>query len=166
MDFIQHTLNWTRGEILESSIFGLFGLTCLFISAAFWKFGSTPGARALIIPLLVIGLLYAAVGSFGIYNNTQRLTKFTEAHEADPEGFLQREKDRVEGFMKWYFYTFGTGTIMILGGLGIFLFVGGPRPRGIGLALILMGLSFLCIDFFSEERAVTYQQEIVKAIKQ
>jgi len=166
MDFIQHTLNWTRGEILESTIFGIFGFACLLISAAFWKFGSTPGARALIIPMLVIGLLYTAVGSFGIYNNTQRLTKFTEAYESDPRGFFQKEKDRVEGFMTWYFYTFGTGTVMILAGLGLFLFVGSPNPRGIGLALILMGFSFLCIDFFSEERAVTYQQEILKVLNQ
>ena len=62
MEFIQHTINWVRGEILESVVFGAFGFITLIISIVFWRFGKTPSAKGMIIPLLVIGLFYFIAG--------------------------------------------------------------------------------------------------------
>ena len=63
MEFIQHTINWVRGEILESVVFAAFGFITLIISIIFWRFGKTPNAKGMIIPLLVIGLFYFIAGA-------------------------------------------------------------------------------------------------------
>ena len=162
MEFIQHTINWVRGEILESVVFGAFGFITLIISIIFWRFGKTPNAKGMIIPLLVIGLFYFIAGAVNIYRNQQRIPQYQEEYQKNPVGFVESEKNRTEGFMNIYIYTYVIGTVMILTGLILFLFVGGVNPKGIGLSLILMGLSLLCIDYFSKERAISYHNEIIK----
>jgi len=162
MEFIQHTINWVRGEILESVVFGAFGVITLIISIVFWRFGKTPNAKGMIIPLLVIGSFYFIAGAVNIYRNQQRIPQYQEEYQKNPVGFVESEKNRTEGFMNIYIYTYVIGTVMILTGLILFLFVGGANPKGIGLSLILMGLSLLCIDYFSKERAISYHIEIVE----
>ncbi len=54
MDFIQHTINWVNGEILEATITGVFGALIILCSVLFWKFGTTPYGKSLIIPLLIV----------------------------------------------------------------------------------------------------------------
>jgi hypothetical protein len=54
---------------------------------------------------------------------------------------------------------------IIMAGIAIYLFWGGAWGRAIGLALILFCLSVLFIDHFSEERAETYHQHIVRALE-
>jgi len=164
MEFIQHTINWIRGEILESVVFGVFGFVTLIISIVFWRFGKTQNAKGMIIPLLVIGLFYFIAGAVNIYRNQQRIPQYQKEYQKNPIEFIESEKNRTEGFMNIYIYTYVIGTVMILSGLILFLFIGGSNPKGIGLSLILMGLSLLCIDYFSKERAISYYNEIVQSI--
>ena len=162
MEFIQHTIHWVKGEIFEGAIIGSFGLLTLISSILFWKFGKTPSAKGVIIPLLVIGIFYFIAASVGIYINQQRIPQYEVKYQEDPAGFIESEKDRTEGFMKIYIYTYVIATVMILTGLILFLFVSGANLDGIGLSLILLGLSLLCIDYFSKERAIIYHNEIIK----
>lgn len=55
-------------------------------------------------------------------------------------------------------------TIIIAIGLVIY-FIGGATLSSIGLVLILMGFSGFAADHFSEERAKTYYEEILKVQK-
>ena len=114
MEFIQHAINWVRGEILESVVFGAFGFIALIISIVFWRFGKTPNAKGMIIPLLVIGLFYFIAGAVNIYRNQQRIPQYQEKYQKDPAGFIESEKNRTEGFMNIYIYTYVIGTVMIL----------------------------------------------------
>jgi hypothetical protein len=54
---------------------------------------------------------------------------------------------------------------LIIIGLGCHIFLNGPWPRTIGLSLILLAMSALYIDHFSEERADTYRQKIIEELR-
>lgn len=165
MNFIEHTVNWCTGEIFEGKMIALFGITVIAISIAFWKIGSTPFAKAIVVPLLVVGLLSATAGSFMVVNNNKRIVSYKAAYQENPTAFVQSEKERTDDFIKWYPYTMYSMSAIIIVGIGSYLFLGGAWGRAIGLALILLSLSLLFIDHFSEERAEMYYQHIVRELK-
>ena len=76
MDFIQHTINWCSGEIFEGKLLALWGLAILIVTFFFWKTGTTPFAKAIVIPLLVVGLLTVASGASLVVNNNKRIVAF------------------------------------------------------------------------------------------
>ena len=163
MDLIQHTLQWTKGEILEATIFGVFGLTVIICGILFWTLGNTPNAKAMVIPLLVVGLFYTIAGVSGVIRNNQRIHQYQAAYQKDPVQFVEIEKTRVKGFDTIFKVTYPLAAAFILAGLLLFLFLGGPHIKAIGLALILLGLSVYTIDHFAAERADIYYQHILNA---
>lgn len=165
MNFIEHTVNWCTGEIFEGKMIALFGIAVIAISIAFWKIGTTPFAKAIVVPLLVVGLLSATAGSFMVVNNNKRIVSYKAAYQENPPAFVQSEKERTDFFIKWYPYTMYIMSAIIIVGISSYLFLGGAWGRAIGLALILLSLSLLFIDHFSEERAETYHQHIVRELK-
>lgn len=165
MEFIQHTLNWTKGEIIEATTFGIAGLLVLIAGVLFWKFGGTINAKALVLPLIITGFLFAAIGTFGVYNNQQRLSKYKASYQENPTEFIKSEKARVEGFDDIFKYSFPAALIFTIGGALIFFFSNGANIRAISLAFIIIGLFVYFIDFFAEERAKNYYKEIVNELK-
>lgn len=109
MNFIEHSIEWVNGEIVEGLAFGVFGLALFVLAIVFWKFSEASGAKALVTPSLIIGLFFIIASGIGVYNNTQRLHAFAEAYQEDVHAFAEKEKRRVEGFMSWYKYTFALG---------------------------------------------------------
>lgn len=160
MDIIQHSIAWCRGEIFEGRLILLFGIIVLIAGLAFWKIGTTPSAKGMIIPLLILGLLCAAAGLTMNFSNQNRIVQYQQQYESNPQEFISSEKTRVEGFMKWYPYTLFGGSGLIVIALVVFLFSHSANLKGIGLSLALFGFALLWIDHFSEERAKTYYAEI------
>ncbi len=165
MNFIEHTVNWCTGEIFEGKMVALFGITVIAISIAFWKTGTTPFAKAIIVPLLIVGLLSAITGSYMVVNNNNRIVSYKAEYHANPTAFVQSEKKRTDDFIKWYPYTQYIMSAIVILGLGSYIFLGGAWSRAIGLALILLAFSLLFLDHFSEERAKTYHQHIMSELK-
>jgi uncharacterized membrane protein YkgB len=54
---------------------------------------------------------------------------------------------------------------ILLIGIGCYLFWAGAWGRALGLSLLLLGLSVLFLDNFSEERADSYHQAIVNELE-
>ncbi len=75
MELINHTLNWTRGEIFEGLIIAISGVATLCCTFLFWKLGTTPNAKAFVIPLLVFALLLAATGASMMISNQLSINK-------------------------------------------------------------------------------------------
>lgn len=88
MDFIQHTLNWVKGEIFEALIFGSFGLIVIILSVLFWKFGGTPNSKALIIPFAIVGIFFFIMAITGIFNNNKRKDYYVEMYNKDKSTFV------------------------------------------------------------------------------
>ena len=164
MEFIEHTIAWCRGEIFEGRMLALFGAAVVVIAVAFWRLGSTPSARAMFAPLLVVGLLALAVGLTMNVSNQSRIAKFTAAYETGPAAFIESERRRTDDFIRWYPITMATFSVVALLGCAIYFYRPTPVGRAIGLATLLLSLSVLFLDHFSEERAAIYHEHIVDAL--
>ncbi|MCY4284102.1 MAG: hypothetical protein OXC25_10780 [Thiotrichales bacterium] len=160
MNALDHALAWVQGERMEGAAAGVLAFLLIVSTGLLWKFAVTPAARALIAPLLVVGVLIVANGIVSEIRNVRRIDAFTEAHVRDPAAFVEREIARVEGFMGWYLYTFAVGSVFIAGGLATFLFVPAPTLKGIGLTMIVVGVAALFFDFFSKARANLYLEAL------
>ena len=160
MEFIQHTLNWTKGEILEASIMTAVGLIILTGGILFWMYGNTPNAKAMAWPLIVIALLPLAAGPWGIYTNRQRAVEYQAQWEVNPTEFVQSEKARVEGFEAIFKITFPSALILVIAGAVMYYLVGGPNLQAIALGMVLLGLMTYFIDHFAQERGLMYLEHI------
>jgi hypothetical protein len=162
MDLLQHTIAWCKGEIFEGRIILLVGALVALAAFGFWKFGETPYARAAVVPLAVLALLMMATGVTMNVSNARRIHTFTEAHAADPQAFVQAEKQRADEFIAWYPRTrwifFGIAVVGM-----VLMMYGSPMSRSIGMTLIALALSIYVIDHFSEERALIYHGQILNA---
>jgi len=73
------------------SIFFLFGFVVFALSLIYWKLGSTPLARAMFIPPLVVGVLCMAGGLGLNFNNQSRIVEYQEAYSENPQKFVESE---------------------------------------------------------------------------
>ena len=164
MEFIQHSINWCKGEIYEARWILFIGILIIVSSFLFYKTGSTPGAKAMFYPLLLIGILFGSIGGGMMYNNSKRIVEFQKAYEKDPHAFILSEKERTDSFISWYPKTRWIFAILGIIGISVFMFWAVPIGRAIGIGLIIMMLSTFVIDHFSEERAETYHKKIEEVL--
>ena len=165
MEFIVHTLNWTKGEIFEGMIIGISGVVSLVCVWLFWKFGTTPNARALVIPLLIFGLLSTATGMSMIISNQNRLVQYEQSFRQDPAAFAKQEKQRVQGFQWMYTLAQILTTLSFVIAIGLIWFTSNPSAHAVAIALMMFALSLHTIDYFSKERANIYYEAILQELK-
>jgi len=163
MEFIQHTIAWCKGEIFEGRLILLSGIVVIALAFLFYKIGTTPNAKALFYPLLVLGILYVGIGFTMSYSNPKRIIEFQKAFTENPEDFIQSEKERVEGFQ--YMYTLIMATASFTFALLVFWFSSSPTLKAVAITVAILGISGLVIDHFSEERAANYYQHIQNEIE-
>ena len=163
-EFIHHTTNWLKGEILESIITSCIGLIILIGSLLFWKYGNTPYARALIIPLFVVGIIPFIMGISGAISNYRKIPVYEQQWQQDNKSFIKNEKERVEGFDNIFKYTYPMAIILVIGGAILFFLVYSPTFKAISLTMMLLGLMTYFIDHFAAERAEIYYQYVQKEI--
>jgi len=160
MDIFQHTTDWIKGELFEGKLVVFFGIITCICAFLFYKIGTTPNAKALLWPLLIVGFMFIGIGGGMLYSNSKRLVEFPKAYRENPKSFVESEKERVEAFTKWYpttRYVFATLGVL---GIVVFLFWNKPIGRAIGIALLLMTIATYVVDYFSEERAENYYQNL------
>ena len=156
MTALDYALNWIDGELVAGGALIAFGLLLVGCGGLLWRFGESTAARAMVLPLLVMGALIAVLSAVGTLNNVRRIAEFREAYAVDPSAFVEQEVARVQGFMSWYVYTFVGASILIVAGLAAFLIAGAPMWKAIGLAMIVLGAAALHVDFFSKASATQY----------
>ena len=161
LDFMEHTLAWCQGEVLEGRLILLFGLLLLAVGVALWTSGTTPHAQALVLPALIISLLSIPTGLNLSRKNARNIPVYQQAFAQSPDQFVQQEKQRTGKFRQWYPYTrWGMGAVTGVG-LALVLLLASPTGKALGLGLVLLAFAVLVIDYFSEERAGTYHQHII-----
>ena len=160
MELIDYTNKWVTGEILEDFAMIVGGVACLVLALVAWRWGTSESARTIILPLTVVAVILIALGASLAYSNHTRQKQFVEQYQESPEKFLESEKVRVADFMKIYPQTIIMSAVMMVIAICMFAFCDKPWLRASALALILIALAALTIDFFSKERGVIYQQEL------
>lgn len=162
---IQHTFNWYNGEIFEAKFILAFGLF-LIISAIFFYFiGSTATAKALLIPLSIIGLFFSATGTSMIYSNVKKIDKIEQVYKQDKTAFVKSEIKRVEGFQYLYPLSIVISAVSFIAALSLLYFSKTVNLQAVAVALIILGSSFAFIDFFSKERATVYYKHLQRINK-
>ena len=160
MELIDYTNKWVTGEILEDLAMVPGGVICLLLALVAWRWGSSESSRAIILPLTVVAVILIGLGGSLAYSNHTRQKQFVEQYQESPQKFLESEKARVADFMKIYPQTIIVSAVMMVIAVCVFAFCDKPWLRASALALILVALAALTIDFFSKERGVIYQQEL------
>ncbi|MGC3960160.1 MAG: hypothetical protein QM813_20215 [Verrucomicrobiota bacterium] len=163
MNFVQHSINWVRGEGLEMVLISAAGIVLIASGIGFWKLGATPLAKAMLWPLVVIGLAYAAIGISGYVSNQRRIPEFERAYRGDAPAFISAEKTRVEGFQYMYKITNVVAPVCFALATGLFWFTLNAHARAVGMALVIFGVLGFLIDSFSKERADIYYAKILEA---
>jgi MFS family permease len=165
MEFYQHTQNWLKGEFFEGTIILISGIVLIIISLLFWKLGTTPNAKSLILPILIVGLLFTlGIGSM-MASNQKRTTSFEKSYRENPKEFIESEKQRVEDFQVLYKYSVGFAAISFLLTIIAFGFMDNRIFQSICIALMVVSVSLIIIDHFSKERAKIYYQHILIEIQ-
>lgn len=165
MELIQHTTNWIKGELFEAKLIVAFGLLTIIAGFLFWKIGTTPNAKALLIPLIVVGAVYTSIGGGMLYSNPKRMVELPQSYQQNKEEFAKSEKKRVDDFQYGYKISKIVATVLFLLTLIIFWTTKNPNWMGIGIALTYFALAGLVVDYFSQERADIYYAEILKEIE-
>lgn len=165
MTAFDHALRWIHGEMIEGGVAIAFGLLLVAGGALLGKFGESPATRAMVVPLVALGGAIAVMCAVMELNNVLRIDAFRQAHAVDPSAFAEREIARVQGFMGWFRYTLAGGAVVVIGGLVVFFFRSEPLARAIGLATIILGVTALHFDFFSEARAKRYLADLTALVR-
>lgn len=165
MEFIKYTTNWVNGEIFEATVMSIVGVLIILCSLLFWKFGTTPYAKSLIIPLFVVGLIPLVNGIFSVQNNKSRLSEYEQYWQEDEHQFLLSEQKRVKSFDEIFKYSYPFALIMTIGGALLFFIVSSPNLKAISLAMMMLGLMAYFIDHFAKERADIYLEHIEEKLK-
>lgn len=160
MDFITYTNNWLKGEIFEGTIIAIFGTLVFLSSIVFWKFGSTPASKSLILPLIIVGAIFISSGVSMYFSNQKRLVEYQQSYQENKTEFIQQEKERVESFQYMYTLSKILATVGFLVTLIAFWLTKSSTFQGIAIGLAILGFASLVIDFFSEERASIYYDKI------
>lgn len=160
MELIDYTNKWVSGEIMEDMAMIVGGVMVLVFALVAWRWGTSESARAIILPLTVVAVILIGLGGSLAYSNHTRQKQFVEQYKESPQKFLESEKARVADFMKIYPQTIIVSAVMMVVAICVFAFCDKPWLRASALALILIALAALTIDFFSKERGVIYQQEL------
>ena len=162
MDFINHTINWCKGEIFEGKLSLLFGAIIFIISFCYLKLGTTSHAKAMFWPLLVVALISISAGIYLLTTNSKRILEYPTKYGENQIVFVQAEKNRTEEFIGWYPKTQKILFVLMVAGMLCMIFSHSAIIRAIGIGLMLLSIYGFVLDHFSEERANIYHDEIIE----
>ncbi|MFT3739086.1 MAG: hypothetical protein QM786_10030 [Breznakibacter sp.] len=165
MNFYNHTSAWIKGELFEATLILSFGAVAMLAGYLFWKIGTTPSSKALLLPFVITGIIYAVIGGGMLVSNNKRTKEFEQTFQQGNKAFIQSEKARVEGFQYGYVISKIVATVFFTATLLIFWTTKNPTWQGIGIGLTLFALAGLVVDYFSQERADIYYKTILDALK-
>jgi hypothetical protein len=165
MNLIYYTINWIKGELFEAKLIVAFGVLTIIAGFLFWKIGTTAHAKALFIPLIVVGAIYSAIGGGMLYSNPKRMIELPQSYQQNKAEFAKSEKNRVDDFQYGYKISKIVATVLFALTLIIFWTTKNSTWMGIGIALSYFAIAGLVVDYFSQERADINYNEIVKEIE-
>ena len=98
MDFAQHLVNYYKGEWLEAVLLTAFGIPTTSVAVVMWQHADQNALlKGLFYPIAFLATLTVLTGSFGVYNNSQRLATMPAQYAQNPAEFIQAERNRFEG---------------------------------------------------------------------
>lgn len=154
------------GEKQESIVFLAIGSAAVILSIIFFfVIKSNPSFyKGAAIPLLLIGLILAAVG-FTIYNRSDKQRLDVSYNMGIDPGYVkQKELPRMKKVMTSFVIYRYTEIFLVIAGIALFIFLRKNNQQqflaGLGLTLALMALAALVADYFAHNRGGIYTKEL------
>lgn len=160
MDIMQNTIDWYNGEIFEGKFILGFGFFLILTALLFYFLGNTPNAKALLIPMLVIGIIFSITGANMIRSNGKQKQEIAKKYEQNPKEFVKAEIKRVDDFQYLYSMSIAISLACFLIAIALLYLTQNVNLKAIAISLILFGMAFAVIDYFSKERATIYYEQL------
>ena len=109
---------------------------------------------------LLFFALVGISGMYNVYNNSQRLYRYTTEYQKSPETLVAREVSRMAQMDNWWLPLTILWISLILIGLIIIFFQRNNVKTGIALGLILIGSTGYMVDLFVRGNASRYKQAL------
>jgi hypothetical protein len=160
MDFAQHLVSYYKGEWLEAFLLTAFGITITGLAVVMWQHSDQNTLlKGLFYPIAFLAAFTVLAGSFGVYNNSQRLVTMPAQYAQNQTKFVQTEHDRFEGFSgvnTWWMPLKVLWAILVLAGIVVSFTTRNDLTLGIAIGLIVIGAMGFVIDGFAHHRAKVY----------
>ncbi|WP_165590521.1 manganese efflux pump [Chryseobacterium aquaticum] len=157
---MQNTINWYNGEIFEGKFILAFGIFLILTASLFYFLGNTPTAKALLIPMLIIGIFFSITGANMIRYNGKQKQEVAKKYEQSPKEFINAEIKRVDDFQYLYPMSIAISLACFLIAIALLYFTQNVNLKAIAISLMLFGMVFAVIDYFSKERATIYYEQL------
>jgi len=166
MDIIKAETEWAKAEIVSAIIFMLFGICYILGSFGFWKFGNTPLAQSLVIPILIAGVLLLSAGISFYASNKSKIKNFESDFKSNPSELINSEITRTASTIKTYeSVALKVFPVIIVVSALVFWFVPNPTIRAICLAIIAFLFVLVLLDSQALKRIKKYHQQLELAQK-
>lgn len=164
MEFEQHLLTYYRGERFEAALLAAFGFLASGVAFAMWRsVDENSLVKGMIYPVAFLALLTVLLGSFGVYNNSRRLTDMPAAYQQAPAELVERETQRFEGrygVNSWWLPLKLLWAVLILVGMTTTLLARSDFVQGVAIGLLVIGTMGFVIDGFAHQRAKIYTKTL------
>lgn len=166
MDVLKTAIDWTKAEILSSSIFVLFGVVFLLVSLGHWHLGKTDMARAYVVPAAVAGALLLIIGVGIFVQSYGRISGFAQAYDADVATFLAAEMQRAERVLGQYTLAlYRVIPVIVVASAILFVLLDSPQWRAACVTAIALMSVILVLDSNANARLQVYQSALEKATR-
>ena len=161
MDILKASIDWAKAEVFSAKISLLFTFLFFLTSLGIWLLGKTAMAKAFVWPLLVAGILLAAVSAGLYFANKPRVTQFETAYNANANVFVQTETDRTAKSQNDLALVFKVLPLIIIAAALLIMLVNTPLWRAIGITTIALMTMLMFIDSNTGARNTTYHRQLL-----
>eukprot|EP01132_Coremiostelium_polycephalum_P020209 gene20209-24017_t len=161
MDILKLSTEWAKAEVFSAKITLLLSLLFFLSANGFWLLGKTAMAKAFVWPMVIAGILIAAI-SAGLYlANKPRIVQFEKAYNSDAKTFVQTEIARTTKSLNELALVFKILPLMIMAAGLLIIFVDTPLWRAIGITTIALMTVLMFVDSNTDARNTAYQDSFV-----
>ena len=148
------------GEKSEAALILLAGIACLVVAAWLWLWIREPFARGVAGALMLSATLGLGVGGTVYLRSDRQAQQLVELQAADPARFASEEGSRMRKVMAGFSqYRLGYAAAVVLA-LVLVFGLGSGLSQGVAVGLLVLAALGFTIDYFAQERAEIYLQQM------
>ena len=160
MDILKLSTDWAKAEVFSAKIVWLFSAIEIMAALGFWYLGRTTMAKAFVWPLLVAGLLLAAVGAGLYFANKPRIERFEKEYHQNPDAFIKEELQRTAESQRQLALVFRILPAMIIIAALAISFLPMFPWRAIAVTTIMIATFLMIVDSNTEARNTAYHDHL------
>ena len=161
MDILKLSIDWAKAEVFSAKISLLLSLLFFLAALGFWQLGKTAMAKAFVWPMLVAGVLIAAVSAGLYFANKPRVTQFETAYNTDAKAFVQTETERTAKSQNDLALVFKVLPLIIIAAALLIMLANTPLWRAIGITTIALMTILMFLDSNTDARNTVYHQHLL-----